>query len=118
MSVPSCEMDLRPGGVFRLTMRMPDGAEFPGEGVFLEVSPHRIVTTDAYVRDWVPSRKAFMTTVTTFTPQGSDTLYVARALHWSAEDRDAHEKMGFHEGWGQMADRFKALVESVHAAGG
>jgi uncharacterized protein YndB with AHSA1/START domain len=56
-----------------------------------------------------------MTCVTTFEPQGPRTLYVARALHWSSEDRDAHLKMGFDDGWAQMADRFKALVEKVHA---
>ena len=115
MTVPECEMDLRPGGLFRLLMDM-DGKRFPSEGVFLEASPRRIVFTDAYVRAWIPSRKAFMTCVTTFEPHGKDaTLYVARALHWSAADRDAHEKMGFHDGWAQMADRFKTLVESIHA---
>lgn len=114
MSVPECEMELRPGGTFRLLMKMDD-KEFPSEGVFLDVSPQRIVFTDAYVRAWIPSRKAFMTCVTTFDPHGPGTLYTARARHWSAEDRDAHEKMGFHDGWAQMADRFKALVEKIHA---
>ena len=114
MSVPDCEMDLRPGGAFRLVMKMDD-KEFPSDGIFLEVSLERIVFTDAYVRAWIPSRKAFMTCVTTFEPQGKRTLYVARALHWSAEDRDAHVKMGFDDGWAQMADRFKALVEKIHA---
>lgn len=114
MSVPECEMELRPGGIFRLRMTM-DGKDYPSEGVFLEASPQRLVFTDAYVRAWIPSRKPFMTCVTTFEPQGAETLYVARALHWSAQDRDEHVRMGFHDGWAQMADRFKALVEKVHA---
>ena len=37
------ELDLRPGGAWRLTMRGPDGAEYPSESVFVEVAaPERI----------------------------------------------------------------------------
>jgi uncharacterized protein YndB with AHSA1/START domain len=28
------------------------------------------------------------------------TRYTATARHWSVEDRQTHEQMGFHEGWG------------------
>jgi uncharacterized protein YndB with AHSA1/START domain len=34
-------------------------------------------------------------------------------LHWTVEDRDAHEKMGFHQGWGQCADQLEALVAKI-----
>jgi uncharacterized protein YndB with AHSA1/START domain len=38
------ELDLRPGGAWRLTMRAPDGTEYPSESVFVEVArPERIV---------------------------------------------------------------------------
>lgn len=40
----------------------------------------------------------------------SQTRYTARALHWSEEDRQAHEAMGFHEGRGESLDRLEALV--------
>ena len=40
----------------------------------------------------------------------SQTRYTARAPHWSEEDRQAHEAMGFHEGWGESLDRLEALV--------
>jgi uncharacterized protein YndB with AHSA1/START domain len=44
LTTPSCEIDFRPGGVFRLVMRMPDGVEFPMDAVFREiVVPERIV---------------------------------------------------------------------------
>lgn len=41
------------------------------------------------------------------------THYVSTARHWTAEDRDAHEKMGFHEGWGKTADQLMALVATL-----
>jgi len=31
-------------------------------------------------------------------------------MHWSAEDKQAHEAMGFHDGWGQSLDRLVTLV--------
>ncbi len=49
ITTPVCEMDLRPGGIFRTVMRAPAGAEYPTKGVFLEVvEPERIVFTDAF----------------------------------------------------------------------
>jgi len=32
------------------------------------------------------------------------------ARHWNAEDRAAHEKMGFHQGWGACADQLGELL--------
>jgi uncharacterized protein YndB with AHSA1/START domain len=111
MTTPVCEMDLRPGGIFRTVMRAPDGTEYPTQGVFLEIAaPDRIVFTDAFLPGWQPSERAFMTAITTFEEFEGKTKYTARALHWSEADREAHEKMGFHEGWGESADRFVELV--------
>ena len=36
-----CEIDLRPGGLFRTVMRSPEGEEFPGVGCYLEVIENR-----------------------------------------------------------------------------
>ena len=41
---------------------------------------------------------------------GGKTKYTARVLHWTVADRAAHEKMSFHQGWGQCADQLVALV--------
>ena len=63
---PFCEMDLRPGGIFRTVMRAPDGTEYPTTGVFLEVVRNkRIVFTDAYDAGWQPSTDIFFTAITT-----------------------------------------------------
>src|ERR1700694_3219429 len=90
MTTPSCEMDLRPGGVFRTVMRAPDGTEYPTKGVFLEVVENeRIVFTDAFGPGWEPSPDIFFTAITTFEPlSGGQTRYTARALHWTVENRE------------------------------
>src|SRR5262247_3611975 len=35
-----CQMDLRPGGIFRTVMRSPEGQEFPHVGCIVEVVGH------------------------------------------------------------------------------
>jgi uncharacterized protein YndB with AHSA1/START domain len=97
-------------------MRSHDGAEYPTQGVFLEiVAPQRIVFTDAFDEDWKPSEKAFMTAVVTFEEHGGKTKYTAKALHWSVADREAHEQIGFHQGWGESADRFEAVIARLRS---
>jgi len=113
-STPLVESDVRPGGASLIVMRSPDGNEFPNRGVFLEVVENRkLVFTDAFVSAWEPSEKPFMTGIITFEPEGGKTRYTARLCHWSAADREAHEKMGFHQGWGICTDQLAALVATL-----
>jgi uncharacterized protein YndB with AHSA1/START domain len=110
-TISVAETDLRPGGVSRIVMRSPDGAEIPCPGVYLEVVKNeRIVFTDAYTKAWEPSEKPFMTCIVTFENVGGKTKYTARARHWTSADREAHEKMGFHQGWAQCAEQLAKLV--------
>lgn len=105
------KIDVRPGGSQRMVMRDPEGKEYPVRGVYLEVIPNeRLVFTDAYTSAWQPSEKPFMTVVLTFDDEDGKTRYTARVLHWTIADRETHEKMGFHEGWGKCTDQLAALV--------
>lgn len=114
-TTPVVEMDVRPGGANLIVMRGPDGTEFPNRGVYLEVVKNeRLVITDAYTEAWQPSEKPFMTAIITCEDLGGGkTRYTARALHWTVADREAHEKMGFHEGWGQCADQLAELAAKI-----
>ncbi len=51
--------------------------------------------------------------IVTFEDEGGKTRYTARALHWNAADREHHENMGFHEGWGKAADQLAELVARI-----
>ena len=105
------ELDVRPGGASLIVMRDPEGNEFPHRGVYLEVvRDERLVFTDAYTKPWEPSEKPFMTVVLTFEDEGGKTRYTARVLHWTVADREAHEKMGFHQGWAQCTDQLTGLM--------
>ena len=110
-TTPHAETDVRPGGASLIVMRGPEGPDMPNRGVYLEVVPNeKLVFTDAYTEAWVPSEKPFMTVTLTFKDEGGKTRYTARVRHWTKEDTEAHEKMGFHVGWGICADQLTALV--------
>ena len=113
-TTPRAKLDVRPGGATLVVMADPEGNEFPYPGVYLEVVPNeRLVVTDAYTRAWEPSEKPFMTAIITFEEEGGKTRYTARVRHWTQADREAHEKMGFHEGWGQCVDQLAALAAGI-----
>ena len=113
-TTPIVQVDLRPGGSNYILMRGPDGSEHPNHGVYLEVVPNeRLVFTDAYTKAWEPSSKPFMTAVLTFADEAGKTRYTARVLHWTADDLQAHEKMGFRDGWGKATDQLEALAKTI-----
>jgi uncharacterized protein YndB with AHSA1/START domain len=114
-TTPRVEVDLRPGGAYNTTMADPDGKEFPGDGTYLEVVPDtRLVFTDAMTAGFVPiDGQPFMVASIELSDEGGKTRYIATARHWSTEAREQHEKMGFHEGWGQCADQLEALAKTL-----
>lgn len=113
-TTPVVEADVRPGGSSLIVMKGPEGQEFPNRGVYLEVVKNeRIVFTDAFVKAWEPSGKAFMVGTITFADEGGKTRYTARVQHWTVEDVEAHKKMGFHEGWGKATDQLAALAATL-----
>ncbi|MCA9801995.1 MAG: SRPBCC domain-containing protein [Cyanobacteria bacterium HKST-UBA02] len=34
---------------------------------------------------------------------------------WTKADRETHEKMGFHEGWGICADQLESLAKTLRS---
>ena len=80
-----------------------------------EIVPHeKLVFTDAFTSAWEPSAKPFMTGILTFEDAGNGrTNYTARVRHWTVADREAHEKMGFHEGWGIATNQLEALAKTL-----
>ena len=113
-TVTACEIDLRPGGIFRTTMRSPEGGEFPLVGCYLEVVPNeRLVWTDALLPGYRPAAKPFITAIITLEPHGKGTRYIATALHRDEGERKRHEEMGFSKGWGTALDQLVAHARTM-----
>jgi uncharacterized protein YndB with AHSA1/START domain len=103
------ECDPRAGGINHIVMTGPGGERYDQLGVFLEVVRNeKVVFTDAYAKAWEPRESSFMTAVVTFEDAGDGkTKYTARVFHPTVADRQQHEQMGFHEGWGVCADQLE-----------
>jgi len=118
-STVDCEIDLRPGGIFRTVMRSPDGEDHPNVGCFLEIVPNRkLVFTDALEANFRPARQEsslpfHFTATILIEPHGKGTKYTAIAMHADPDSCKKHEEMGFHEGWGKALDQ---LVGYMNAA--
>jgi uncharacterized protein YndB with AHSA1/START domain len=114
-----CEIDLRPGGIFRTVMRSPEGQAMTVVGCYLEVVPdERLVWTTALLPGYRPSRAGGgmelpFTAVITLEPSGNGTKYTALAIHGSEAESQRHNEMGFRQGWGKALDQLVAFVKAM-----
>jgi uncharacterized protein YndB with AHSA1/START domain len=114
-----CEIDLRPGGIFRFLMKSPDGKEESANlCCFLEITKEqKLVWTNALAPGYRPAGSTefvpLMTAIFTFEPNGTGTKYTARVVHKDEQDRKKHEEMGFHEGWGTCLDQLVAVTRTM-----
>lgn len=117
-----CEIDLRPGGIFRTTMQSPEGKAFPGMGCYLAVVPQeKLVWTNALLPGFRPSLMtetcgaedaAFMfTAMVEFADHADGTRYTATVIHADEAGCKQHAAMGFEAGWGAALDQLVAMVK-------
>ncbi len=115
-----CEIDLRPGGLFRTVMRSPEGQELLNVGCYLEiVETEKLVWTNALAPGYRPCKAPeatscvsfFFTAVLALEPHRNGTRYTALVLHGDEEACKQHEAMGFHEGWGKALDQLVEVVK-------
>lgn len=115
---PVCKIDLRPGGSFLSCMRSPDGKDYWGKGVYLEiVEPERFVCTDSFADedgntvspreygmspDWPEEARIAVD----FAEQGGKTTVTLR--HWPlppGAERDMCE-----QGWSESLDKLEEYL--------
>lgn len=111
---PVCEVDLRPGGTWRIDMRGPDGTIYPSTGRYLEiVELERIVYTDIVDDDataWGDSPPPISVSTVTFEDAGRQTKVTVVTRLDSIEARDAMVEMGAIAGWTESMERLEALL--------
>lgn len=121
--ITECDLDLTPGGIFRIRMTGPDGFDtgHGTPGCVLEVADRqKLVWTSTLGPGYRPNEmgegcEAFpFTAVVTFTDAGNGrTAYKAVAMHRNEADRETHENMGFHDGWGTVAGQLEGYAKGL-----
>ncbi|HET9065511.1 MAG TPA: SRPBCC family protein [Gemmatimonadales bacterium] len=111
--VADCELDLRPGGIFRIDISVGDGPDIPNLGCFLEVVPmERLVWTSMLFPGYRPAvfDDIPITAIVTMESVGAGTRYIFTALHRNEADYTANATSGFAEGTGIAIDQMVELV--------
>jgi uncharacterized protein YndB with AHSA1/START domain len=104
----ACEIDLRVGGTFHLTMQAPDGGSYPCKGIYREiVEPERIVFASEADESHpcgagLPPRS--LVTIT-FTEQGNKTMLTLHTCFETSARRDAANLAGYSVSWAEALDR-------------
>ncbi len=114
-----CELDLRPGGIFRTVMRSPEGEQFDNAGCVLEVVPgRRFVWTGALLPGFRPlppeaiaAAPFLFSAAITIEPHEGGTRYTAHVIHADEAGASKHAEMGFLQGWGAALDQLVAMVK-------
>lgn len=103
-SVPKAEVDLRPGGIFSVTMRLPDGQDSLCRGAFTEVSAPARLAFAMEVEMGGAARFKVHTTVD-FVREGAQTRMSVRQTYALYDADFAAAPAGAREGWRTTLDK-------------
>ena len=115
-AVSHCEMDVRPGGIFRIDITTAEGQEVPNLGCFLDAIPmQRLVWTSMLFPGYRPAvfDDVPITAIVTLEAAGSGTRYVFTALHRDEADFEKNMASGWRQGTEIATDQLVAHVMSM-----
>lgn len=108
-SISVLNMELRPGGAYRIHMRSPQGTDHWLRGVYREiVAPERLSFTWAWEDEQGRPRHETLVTVTFEELAGKTRLTLHQAVFESVTARDLHQA-----GWSSSLERLVELVASL-----
>lgn len=129
VTIPECTVDLRVGGTHRITMRLPDGVDYPIRGVYREITPPSRLQVaydltehpPAFHRMWREATGAgpdappvqMLTTVDLEAIGPHETRLTVTQRFDSNADRDANVKLGATAGWNDSFEKMDELLEAL-----
>ncbi len=114
-SVPQASVDFRPGGVFEVCMRLPDGQDFWSKGEFTEVAPPERLAFTFGVFDGEVRKFTAHTTVT-FENEGAGTRMSVHQAYDIHDPAAAFHVEGAPEGWRTTLDKLEREVARIKTA--
>jgi uncharacterized protein YndB with AHSA1/START domain len=112
-AIHSCEADARPGGVFRLCMRSPEGADYWVRGTYREVvAPERLVVhCTADDASGVPRLEEVITV--SLASEGAKTRLTLHATAAGTGPQAAAMLRGMEQGWSETLERLRERSNSI-----
>jgi uncharacterized protein YndB with AHSA1/START domain len=105
-----CELDVRPGGAWRIVMRAFDGVVYEYGGVYREVVASQRLVFSNNVFDHEGKSLLEGGTSVTFAAQGAKTKLTVGTHMVGKVSYAAQMLAGMEAGWNQSLDRLTALV--------
>lgn len=106
-TAPSVDLDPRPGGLYRIAMRPPEGEVFHVSGRFSEVDPpSRLAYTFRY-EEPDPDDQENLVAVSLLEREGATRIELTHGPFATEERRALHEA-----GWSDTLDRLEELLSS------
>jgi len=103
--IHSCEADPRPGGIFRLCMRSPEGADYWVRGAYVEVvAPERLVVR-CFADDAGGVQRLEETITVQLAQEGGRTRLTLRAAAAGTGPEAEAMLSGMEQGWSETLDR-------------
>jgi uncharacterized protein YndB with AHSA1/START domain len=112
-SSPVCEMDVRPGGKWRHTMKTPDGTEYPMEFVFVDVVKPTLISWQNVDHGKRTGGPPTTLNTVTFQADGEKTKWRLVARFNSIAERDMANNMGFAGMVSQGSDKLNELLQTL-----
>ncbi len=108
-SMPVCEIDLRPGGPWRMAWKHTDGSGMEMTGVYKEIEPpRRVVNTESWGGDWAETLNTLE-----ITEDNGKTTMVSRMLYPSKEARDRALESDMQAGVNVTFERLDAYLKTL-----
>jgi uncharacterized protein YndB with AHSA1/START domain len=129
VTIPECTVELRVGGTHRITMRLPDGVDYPIRGVYREITPPSRLVVDYDLTEHPPEfhrmwREAaglapdappvrILTSVEFEATGARETRLTVVQRFDSNADRDANVKLGAMTGWNESFEKMDELLATM-----
>lgn len=107
----SVEADARPGGIFKMCMRAPDGGEYWVRGEYREVDAPGHLLIFCTADDETGVERLTETIEVTFTESRGRTTVAVNAVARGPSDEAAAMLKGMDKGWAQTVDRLGAHLK-------
>lgn len=118
-TIGKCEVDLRPGGIFRYSLRSPDGQDMWGRFVYREIAaPERLVAIVSFTDEQgeiarhplSPSWPLEILSTLTFAEHGSGTKLTVR---WAPHNATEAERQTFEAGHDSMRQGWTGTLDQL-----